>query len=127
MIQTSPISPFKRRSPMRPISQSTQTTHTMETQTSSDDENIPHYIAKDNRPKSERINRRRGVRREDILSLDDLRTLGKRKMKDEQKHSPGRVNKKKKLPPRSSPAAREQSSLKLRILSLQQQVCQLDL
>ena len=94
----------------------------METQTSSDDENLPPHVAKDGRTKTERISRRGGLRKEDILSLDDLRTPGKRKMKDEQKHSPGRVNKKKKLPPRSSPAAREQNSLKLRILSLQQQV-----
>eukprot|EP00795_Rhopilema_esculentum_P006036 gene6036-11411_t len=125
-IQTSPISPIRRLSPKRPISQSTQSTQTIDSESSSEHEfplsRIPNHI----RHKPKRQGPERDVLKEcDKLFAEDLQTPNRNIRKVTNSLSPvlnGKIYKRKKMPLKSSPAVREQTSLKVRILSLQQQV-----
>ena len=123
-IQTSPISPYKKRSPLRPRSQLTQGTQT----TNSEDESSTSELLKQS-PRQHRrtkLGKEKIIPSEDLLSLNDLKLPRDRKrQKTDGKGLPvsiGRILKKRRMPPRSSPAAREHTSLKVRVLSLEQQV-----
>ena len=123
-IQTSPISPFKKRSPLRSMSlltQSTQTTNSEEE--SSSIERLKESPKKD---KANKYGRERVLRKNKLLSLDDLKIPrdGKRQKTDHISSPAARVCmlKRRRIPPKSSPAVKEHTSLKVRVLSLEQQV-----
>ena len=123
-IQTSPVSPFKKRSPSRELnylSQCTQTTNSEEESSSSERlKRSPHGHG------WKKLGKEKIIRKKDVLSIDDLKTLKDRKRQKVDDTGSlagaGRVLKKRRIPPRSSPVAREHTSLKVRVLSLQQQV-----
>ena len=103
------------------LTQSTQTTNSEEESSSSEriQESPKKHVA--NKFERERI-----PRRNKLLSLDDLKIPrdGKRQ-KTDQISSPaarGSVLKRRRMPPKSGPAVKEHTSLKVRVLSLEQQV-----
>ena len=126
-IQTSPISPFKNRSPFRPISQLTQGTQTTNSNSEDESSSSERFIQNEEKYRKNRTVNGRLIRKRELMTLDDLRVPDERKrQKSDSNISPitaGRVLKKRRrVPPMSSPAAREHTSLKVRVLSLQQQV-----
>ena len=123
-IQTSPISPFKKHSPLRPRSQLTQGTQT----TNSEDDSSSSEVLKQSPQKyrKAKLGKEKIILAEDLLTLNDLKVPRDRKRQKIDSNilpvSTGRILKKRRMPPRSSPAAREHTSLKVRVLSLEQQV-----
>eukprot|EP00794_Sanderia_malayensis_P010208 gene10208-11257_t len=125
--QTSPWSPLQRHRRDK-IIQSTHSTQTSDNYTSSDDnERADSFLSPANyRSRLKRI--RAAKMRTGLVSARDERRVTKdvRSSATKRRKPPGHAMLQKKpkvvLPPKSNPMAREQTSLKLRVLSLQQQV-----
>ena len=124
-IQTSPVSPRMRRSPQRSVNQlaqATQTTNSDPEEDSSSNENLLHDTKKHRRRHSAK------ERKGDSFSQLDGKSpaIKHKRQKADRDRSPntatGKVLKRRHVPSLNSPSVRERTSLKVRVLSLQQQV-----
>ena len=127
MVQTSPIAHFKRPSPRK----NSISTQTLSENSSTDESDISSSSDTDdnNGPKHDRDQSKKHGKSGKGLSIQDLQTPLEARVSRKRRKISGQVHpdlvkhfKKKNFPPKSTAVAREQSSLKLRILSLQQQV-----
>lgn len=126
-IQTSPSPQRRSISPSRTtrqITQGTQTSNSESDDMTSSNENVLYITNNNNR--RNKYGKGKSIRKRDLMLFDDMKTAKERKRQKADNYiSPvlgGKIVKTRKLPPMSSPTSREQTSLKVRVLSLQQQV-----